>query len=87
MAENKHVAIKNSIRKHANDTGSSGVQVVALSQEIEHLSGHMTANKKDFACRRSLLKKVAVRKKFLSYLKRTDEKMYKEVISTLGLKR
>jgi small subunit ribosomal protein S15 len=74
-------------KKHEKDTGSSGVQIVALSNEISLLTEHMNAHKKDFACRRSLLQKVAKRRSLLNYLKRTDEVMYKQVTSTLGLKR
>lgn len=74
-------------KKHEKDTGSSSVQIVALSNEISLLTEHMNAHKKDFACRRSLLQKVAKRRSLLNYLKRTDEVMYKQVTSTLGLKR
>ncbi|NBO99542.1 MAG: 30S ribosomal protein S15 [Proteobacteria bacterium] len=74
-------------KKHEKDTGSSSVQIEALSYDINLLTGHMNTHKKDFACRRSLLQKVAKRRSLLNYLKRTDEVMYKEVTSTLGLKR
>jgi len=74
-------------KKHEKDTGSSSVQIAALSNEISLLTNHMNAHKKDFACRRSLLQKVAKRRSLLNYLKRTDEVMYKQVTSTLGLKR
>ena len=77
----------NTLRMHSTDTGSSAVQVVGLSQEIEKLTAHLTKNKKDFSSRRSLLKKVAARKIHLKYLKRRDEEQYKLVLSTLGLKR
>lgn len=47
----------------------------------------MQQNKKDFACRRTLLKNVAERKKFLKYLQRTDLAKYNLVLETLELKR
>ena len=75
------------LRLHADDTGSSSVQVVGLSEEIEKLTLHLATNKKDFSSRRSLLKKVAARKTHLKYIKSKDEAQYKLVISTLGLKR
>ena len=75
------------LKKHENDTGSSSVQIAALSDEIKKLTMHLGVNKKDFACRRSLLAKVAKRKILLNYLRRTDEQMYKTVTDTLGLKK
>lgn len=75
------------LKKHENDTGSSSVQIAALSDEIKKLTTHLEVNKKDFACRRSLLAKVAKRKSLLNYLRRTDEQMYITVTDTLGLKK
>ena len=86
MAERKE-ELYNTLKLHPNDTGSSSVQIVGLSEEIEKLTVHLTKNKKDFSSRRSLLKKVAARKIHLKYLKRRDEEQYKLVTSTLGLKR
>ena len=74
-------------RKHDKDTGSSEVQIATLSKDIKELTVHLQQNKKDYACRRTLLKKVARRRRFLNYVKRTNEKMYVKVIDTLGLKR
>jgi small subunit ribosomal protein S15 len=78
---------KETVRKHENDTGSSSVQIADLSRDISRLTVHLQEHKKDFGCRRSLLKKVATRKKFLKYLKRTAVEAYVQVIETLGLKR
>ncbi len=78
---------KQILQMHPTDTGSTAVQVAALSAEIDHLTVHLTTHKKDFGCRRTLLKKVAKRKTFLRYLKRKDQDAYKQVIGTLGLKR
>lgn len=87
MAGKEREEIKSSMKKHDTDTGSSAVQVVDLSTKISDLTVHMQENKKDYACRRSLLKKVAERKKFLTYLQRTDFETYKTVITALGLKK
>lgn len=76
-----------SLAKHEKDTGSSEVQIATLSKDIKELTKHLIINKKDYPCRRTLLKKVATRKKFLRYLKRTDESAYIKVTDTLGLKR
>lgn len=87
MAEDKNKTGERVLKKHEKDTGSSGVQVADLTQDIEKLTVHMQNNKKDFACRRTLLQKVARRKTLLNYLKRTDEQTYKQVVEALGLKR
>lgn len=75
------------LKKHSTDTGSSQVQIALLTADIDRLTGHVSANKKDFSSRRGLLKKVATRKRFLKYLKRTDEQEYKKVLAVLGLKK
>jgi len=78
---------KASLKLHDKDTGSSAVQIADLSTKINKLTVHMQQNKKDFACRRTLLQNVAERKKFLKYLQRTDAAKYNLVLETLGLKR
>ena len=77
----------NDIKKHDKDTGSSEVQIVNLTKEIARLSEHTKKNKKDYSSSRSILKKVATRKKFLKYLKRTDVATYKKVLAAVGLKK
>lgn len=79
--------MKESVRKHEKDTGSSEVQIIGLSEDIDRLTQHLNAHSKDFGCRRSLLKKVATRRKFLKYLKRRDSDAYIKVVDALGLKR
>lgn len=70
----------------AEDTGSSEVQIAALTVKIKELTEHMQQHKKDFSSRRGLLQMVARRRKLLSYLKRDDENKYKEISQKLGLK-
>lgn len=77
----------NDIKKHDKDTGSAQVQIVNLTKEIARLSEHTAKNKKDYSSSRSILKKVATRKKFLKYLKRTDVVAYKKVLEAVGLKK
>lgn len=67
------------MKKHDKDTGSSQVQIMALTGDINRLTAHVGVFKKDFSARRSILKKVAARKRFLSYLKRTDFDAYVKV--------
>lgn len=72
---------------HENDTGSSGVQLAILTQEINHLTEHLKAHKKDFHSRRGLLKKVGRRRRLLEYLKTRDSERYKKLIKKLGLRK
>lgn len=75
------------LRKHDQDTGSSAVQIADLTHEIARLTKHLNENKKDVGCRRSILKKVATRKRLQAYLKRKDVDTYKKVLELLGLKK
>lgn len=72
---------------HENDTGSSEVQLAILTQEINHLTEHLKAHKKDFHSRRGLLKKVGRRRRLLEYLKTRDSERYKKLIKKLGLRK
>lgn len=75
------------LQLHDRDTGSADVQIALLTNRINHLSGHLSANKKDFSSRRGLLRMVARRRKLLDYLSRTDSERYQKVLTTLGLRR
>jgi small subunit ribosomal protein S15 len=74
------------VKRHDKDTGSPEYQVAKFTEEIKRLTTHLKKNEKDFHSRRGLLKMVSKRKKLLSYLEKTNEKSYKNVIKTLGLK-
>lgn len=78
------VIAKYQLRK--SDTGSPEVQIALFTEKIEELSRHLTRNKKDNHSRRGLLGMVSKRKRLLSYLKRVDEKRYRDITKKLGLK-
>ncbi|MFA5022520.1 MAG: 30S ribosomal protein S15 [Patescibacteria group bacterium] len=73
-------------KTHDSDTGSCQVQIAILTEEIKELTKHLKSHKKDFSSRRGLLKKVAERRRLLTYLKREDEKAYGEIVKDLKLK-
>ena len=73
-------------KTHASDTGSSQVQIAILTEEIKELTKHLKSHKKDFSSRRGLLKKVAERRRLLTYLKREDEKGFGQLVKELKLK-
>ncbi len=70
----------------AEDSGSSEVQIVALTKKISELTEHLKQNHKDFSSRRGLLKMVAQRRKLLKYLQKCDENKYNEIKQKLALK-
>ena len=72
---------------HEGDTGSPEVQVAVLTARIEHLTEHLKKHKKDHASRRGLLKLVGRRSHLLRYLAKKDEKRYRDLIQSLGLRR
>ena len=72
---------------HEGDTGSVEVQVAVLTWEINHLNEHIKQHKKDHATYRGLMKKIGHRRNLLAYLRRTDVNRYRELISSLGLRR
>ena len=80
-------AITSEFRRHDRDTGSSEVQIAVLTKEIEALTEHLKANKKDHSSRYGLLRKVQNRRNLLNYLKRENEQRYRDLIKKLGLRR
>jgi small subunit ribosomal protein S15 len=71
----------------SGDTGSPEVQVALLSERINGLTDHFKTHMKDNHSRRGLLKLVSQRRQILDYLRRTDDKRYKELIERLGIRR
>jgi small subunit ribosomal protein S15 len=87
MSQIDTTAIRKQFQRHDRDTGSSEVQIATLTKEIESLTEHMKANKKDHSSRYGLIRKVNTRRSLLDYLKRTDEAVYQKVVKNLGLRR
>ncbi|MDK2951015.1 MAG: small subunit ribosomal protein [Kosmotogales bacterium] len=73
---------------HINDkdTGSTEVQIAILSHRIKHLTEHLKVHKKDFHCRRGLLKMVGRRRKMLRYVKKNKPEVYLDLIKKLGIR-
>jgi small subunit ribosomal protein S15 len=71
----------------SGDTGSPEVQVALLSERINNLTEHFKTHVKDNHSRRGLLKLVSQRRQILDYLRRNNEKRYKELIERLGIRR
>ena len=71
----------------ATNTGSVEAQVAILTEKINHISGHLKNNKKDFSTQRGLMQMVGKRKSLLSYLTRNDLTSYRALIEKLGLRK
>ena len=74
-------------RLHADDTGSSDVQIALLTRRILDMLEHLRAHSHDNASRRGLLMMVGRRRRLLNYLRRTNFERYRELTSSLGLRR
>ncbi len=72
-------------QEHATDTGSSEVQIALISKRIKFLADHLKKHPKDFHSRRGLLMMVGKRRRFLQYLRDTDEKKYTKISKKLEL--
>ena len=80
-------AIISEHRIHENDTGSTELQVAALTARITQLTDHLRAHKHDEGTRHGLLKMVGRRRRLLRYLNREDVGRYRSLIAKLGLRR
>jgi len=84
-AEKTEVVTK--YQQKEGDTGSPEVQVALLTTRIVQLTEHFKDHKADHHSRRGLLRMVNQRRKLLDYLKGKNVDRYKELISSLGLRR
>lgn len=69
------------------NTGSTEGQIALFTTRIDHLTGHLKTNKKDFGTQRALLNLVGKRRSLLDYLKAKDIMKYRELIKTLDLRK
>lgn len=73
--------------KSEKDTGSTEGQIALFTYRINHLTGHLKKNKKDFGTQRALLKLVGKRRQLLNYLMKKDIVGYRELIKKLGIRK
>jgi small subunit ribosomal protein S15 len=67
------------------DTGSSAVQVIAITTRIQQLQQHMSKHRKDKHNKRRLDSLYVRRRKLLDYMERKEFESYRRVVKTLGL--
>ncbi len=74
-------------QRDEKDTGSPEVQIALLTERISQLTDHLKEHKQDHSSRKGLLKMVGERKKLLKYLQNNEIERYRELISSLGIRR
>jgi small subunit ribosomal protein S15 len=73
---------------HDTDTGSTIVQIAALTLRVTELTEHLKANPKDFACRRGLIMMVGRRRRFLRYYKQKNTaEAYTALLERFGIRK
>lgn len=87
LSKEKKTAIINEFARKEGDTGSVEVQVAVLTAEINGLTEHMKANKKDYHSQRGLMKMIGKRRSLLTYLRDNDVNRYRDLIARLGLRK
>ncbi|MBS8122366.1 30S ribosomal protein S15 [Candidatus Vampirococcus lugosii] len=85
MLKQLHDFIK-PFQRHEKDNGSPEVQISSLTFEITSLQKHLKEHPQDVDAKRSLLKKVARRRKYLKYLKQNELDRFTLVSKKLKLK-
>ncbi len=73
--------------KTATNTGSAEGQIALFTFRINHLTGHLKKNHKDFNTERSLVKLVGKRRSLLDYLIKKDILRYRAIVKELGLRK
>lgn len=73
--------------KSAADTGTAEGQIALFTHRINHLTGHLQENKKDFVTQRSLINLVGKRKALLDYLKKKEIGRYRAIIKLLNIRK
>ncbi|HMO33902.1 MAG TPA: 30S ribosomal protein S15 [Lacibacter sp.] len=87
LTKEKKASIFENFGGKASNTGSIEAQVALLTERINHISGHLKQNKKDFSSNRGLMQLVGKRKRLLSYLSKTNLQGYRALIEKLGLRK
>jgi len=77
-------------KKHGGsekNTGSTEGQIALFTHRINHLSGHLKNNQKDYNTERSLVRLVGKRRSLLDYLKQKDIEKYRILIKELNIRK
>lgn len=86
-AKKQDLFSKHGFGKKKADTGSPESQIALFTHRINHLTGHLQTQKKDYSTQQGLLKLVGQRKKLLNYLMKTDIARYRAILAQLELRK
>ncbi|MBC2839015.1 30S ribosomal protein S15 [Robiginitalea sp. SC105] len=70
-----------------SNTGSTEGQIALFTERINHLTGHLKNNQKDYNTERSLVRLVGKRRSLLDYLKKKDIEKYRSLIKELNIRK
>jgi small subunit ribosomal protein S15 len=87
LSKEEKLAVIKKFGKGEKDSGTTEVQVALLTEEINRLTGHFEAHKKDHASRRGLMQMVGKRRKLLDYLASKDIERYRTIIKELNIRK
>ncbi len=87
LSKERTAEIVKKFGKDEKDTGSVEVQIALLTEQINDLTKHLKANKKDASGRRGLFVLVGKRRGLLDYLAREDRDAYVRLITTLKIRK
>lgn len=73
--------------KSKTDTGSAESQIALFTHRINHITGHLKINKKDYSAELSLVKLVGKRRALLDYLVKNDIFRYRAIIKELEIRK
>ena len=77
-------------KKHGGsegNTGSTEGQIALFTHRIDHLTGHLKNNQKEYNTERSLVRLVGKRRSLLDYLKKKDIEKYRALIKVLNIRK
>ena len=87
LSKERRAEIVKQVGKNEKDTGSIQVQIALLTAQINELTKHLKANKKDASGQRGLFKLIGQRRGLLDYLNRTDRDAYIKLLAELGIRK
>lgn len=87
ITKEKKAAIVKEHGGSAKNTGSAETQIALLTERINHITSHLSEQKKDHDTARGLLRLVGQRKKLLTHLQETNLTSYRQLIGKLNLRK
>ena len=87
LAKEEKAEIIKKFGKTEKDSGTAEVQIALLTAEINRLTSHFEAHKKDHASRRGLMQMVGKRRRLLDYLASRTIERYRTIIKELNIRK